>query len=208
MRNKALIKALLLHAVTVPIMFTIKMTATLLGFVVVPIALRGAKTVPSSQIRGDYAYTTDYVEENQLLWQERHLPKWAWLWDNYKDGTLGDKRGWWRYERCNGNPGTFWNQFLWLAFRNPANNLRHTRLFYYVPRGLKYYVGDYRVDDEIGRAGWHFVWTDDNRTGFYGIWQYGKFARSLEIRTGWKLRPGPQGDNVGFTVLIHPFRRL
>lgn len=161
-----------------------------------PIALRGAYDVPDT-----------IIKDEGTVWYMRKLPKWAWVWDNDRDGSLGDKRGWWR-EKV-GNPESNWNQYRWLALRNPANNLRHMWPFYVNGKDLvKDYFGDYRVDDDPGKGGWQFVWSGW-RTGFYLINQYGRLHRALEIRTGWKLRPEPQQDKaVGFTVLIHPWRRL
>jgi hypothetical protein len=199
-----MIKKVILHILTIIPMALVKYFLTLVGFFVVPIALRKAKDV-GEPLYGNYAYSEG--NEERYLWQERHLPKWAWLFDNDSDGTLGDKRGWWRHERCEGHPESFWNQYRWLALRNPVNNLRRIWPFFMDGTGMeKEYIGDYRVDDDTGMGGWHFVWSGW-RTGFYLIKEYGFMNRSLEIRTGWKLRPGPQ-EKIGFTVLIHPWRRL
>ena len=178
-------------------MALVKYTLTLLGMIVVPFAIPYAKD------------TGTYIGEDPVLWIERHLPKWAWLWDNDRDGTLGDKRGWWRKNKCNGHPETFWNQYRWLALRNPVNNLQRVWPLYLNGLNLeKEFIGDYRVDDDPNEGGWHFV-RSGWRTGFYLIFEYGFMGRSLEIRTGWKLRPENQKDKaVGFTVLIHPWRRL
>lgn len=59
-------------------------------------------------------------------WHLRKLPKWAWLWSNDIDGTLGDYRGEWA-EKRNWRPNTWLSQWLWL-WRNPINNLRHVML--------------------------------------------------------------------------------
>lgn len=175
-------------------MALVKYSLTLLGLLVV------AAAIP-------YARYTGKTIGDPVLWRERHLPRWAWLWGNDRDGTLGDKRGWWRNKSA-GSPETFWNQYRWLALRNPVNNLQRVWPLYINGKDLsKGYVGDYRVDDDPFGGGWHFVWSGW-RTGFYLIHEYGN-GRALEIRTGWKLRPENQKDKaVGFTVLIHPWRRL
>jgi len=196
-----MIKYILIHLVTILPIALVKYSLTLLGYVAVAAALPFARIGSLNSIIMD--------KGGRLLWAERHLPKWAWIWDNDRDGTLGDKRGWWRYERCDGRPGTCWNQYRWTALRNPVNNLQRIWPFYLNGLNLeKTYIGDYRVDDDPDMGGWHFV-QSGWRTGFYLIYEYGFMDKCLEIRTGWKLRPEPQKDKaVGMTVLIHPWRRL
>lgn len=52
------------------------------------------------------------------------LPKWAWIWDNDRDGISGD--GGFRNEHCPSYKlpyGSFICNYIWLAVRNPSANL-------------------------------------------------------------------------------------
>lgn len=40
-------------------------------------------------------------------------PKWAWLWWNDEDGAGKDPR--------------FWKQWIWLAWRNPVDNIKYSK---------------------------------------------------------------------------------
>src|SRR5579859_4132298 len=64
---------------------------------------------------GNYA-TFDY---NARKW---HWPKWANLWDNNEDGV---SPAW--YHEQHANRSEAFNEFVWTAFRNSANNLRYVQ---------------------------------------------------------------------------------
>lgn len=65
-----------------------------------------------------------FVVPIALMFAGEKLPKWAWIWDNDRDGINGD--GGFKNEHCPAYKlqyGGFLCRFIWLAIRNPAANL-------------------------------------------------------------------------------------
>lgn len=59
-----------------------------------------------------------------LFAKDGKLPKWAWIWDNDRDGIDGD--GGFKNEHCPSYGlayGSFLCRYIWLAIRNPSANL-------------------------------------------------------------------------------------
>lgn len=149
----------------------LRAVAVLAGVFIVPVALRFAK--------------------------DGSLPRWAWLWDNDRDGLDGPE---WYRERY--TPGSRvaawvkarWPRYWWLAWRNPANNTRFAWPFELdlEPAAVEF-VGDDFEDftpataRREGRAIWFVAW-QGLRGGFWFIRPWGD-ASHFRLRLGWKVLP-------------------
>ena len=182
-------------AVRVPVFFALWALAALvrfplavLGFVVVPVALRFSETV--------YGPLGD---------EHERLPRWAWLWDNDEDGIDGPP--WYRNGYALKHPvAKHFPRFWWLAVRNPVNNLRFVRPFMMVVDSRKVdYIGDRFRSFSIHtarthrRAIWFLAW-QGWRAGFWLI-RPRDDGTHLRIRIGWKVTPWDSYEPVeGRTV--------
>jgi|LGVE01.1.fsa_nt_gb hypothetical protein len=98
-------------AILWPLIFVVRLFLTLIGIPIVLIALRDRKINPSDR---SHTWTGWYLV---------NLPKWAWLWDNVRDGARGDVRGkYWFQQAPNWADTPYLKMFNWLALRNPVNN--------------------------------------------------------------------------------------
>lgn len=94
-----------------PILFVVRILMTLIGIPLIPLAMLWRTTTPSTR-----PHSWDD-------WKLVNLPKWAWLWDNVRDGAMGDVRGKYWFIQAPGWATTpFLKMFNWLALRNPVNN--------------------------------------------------------------------------------------
>ena len=129
-------------------------------------------------------------------WQRIRLPSWAWLWDNERDGCLGDIRGDYAYRQSPTwlRSSYYWMAFNWLALRNPANNF--SRFSCVIACDTKYATcetlqGDDLVDDKPGLEGYRFVRSIGKyKVPYYGLYWVSKFkvkGRSLVIYIGHKI---------------------
>lgn len=146
------------------------------------------------------------------------LPKWAWLWSNDFDGATGDKRGWWDKHAPFGlGAYNFFSKFIWLAVRNPVNNLRRTDWFS-CPVAQCYidFEGELIVEDRPGMGGWQFVTAEHMRTektwhGFYWVHEWSR-ERALVVRLGFKIKPEHEDMHreppKGFTVRVNPWKKI
>lgn len=132
-------------------MMVLKLALVLLGLITVPAGILVAK--------GDYS----------------RWPKLLWLWGNDQDG-LGPT--WWQQRLKDDG---FKSQFLWLAVRNPANNLRY--LFKEPP----YYR---HATGTIGKFQWD--WRRYKLISGFRIWTAG-----FEFYIGFKV--GLTVPGLGFT---------
>lgn len=171
------------------------------GLVVVPLAL-------------PFAGWGHSVDDRRYI---RVLPRWAWLWSNDFDGSLGDKRGWWDAHAPFGLGASHWfSQFWWLAIRNPVNNLRRTAWGSCpVSECLIWYSGLRDVADKPGQYGWQLV-TAVHRTtgkkwrGFYLAWELTPH-RAFVVRLGFKIAPRHENSGEppkGFTFKINPWKAV
>ena len=140
-----------------------------------------------------------------------NLPKWAWLWGNDYDGVEGDKRNWWA-DNCDKEStlglfpwlrtkginvpvikvNSYWARYWWTAIRNPANNMRFTKLWSAPITGSKItYYGKYDVADKPGRSGWQFVIAENNNKRYYGFYLVHEWTKThaFVIRFGFKITP-------------------
>ncbi|MDM1710625.1 hypothetical protein HX137_08220 [Pseudomonas sp. 165] len=167
------------------LLFPVRVALILIGLVVVPLAMPLLVTegppVPFTQAPGN--------------WQFKRLPGWAWLWSNDRDGAVGDKRGWWHLNAPFGL-GAYHplSMFVWLALRNPANNMRFTRWLGCPVTECDYrYWGDENVEDRPGEGGRRLLLATHKKTGrryygFYGVWQWST-TRAVVIQIGFKGEP-------------------
>lgn len=195
------------------LLFPVRVVLILLGVLVVPLALpfiqSAGPLVPFTQAPGNWLLFT--------------LPGWAWLWSNDRDGTLGDKRGWWHLNAPFGL-GAYhpFSMFWWLALRNPANNMRFTPLLGCPVTECDYrYWGDENVEDRPGQGGRRFLLATHKRTGrryygFYGVWQWSA-TRAVVVQIGFKGEPkdwaedytsDPSRQWAGLTFEINPCKDI
>lgn len=139
------------------------------------------------------------------------IQRFLWLFGNDEDGYLGDRRGYWS-DKCGGNERSYWNMWVWAAFRNPVNNMsRYTDEFACLPNqcDIEYWGGYTSPDDHPFVPGWHFVKATDRITGkvFYGFRQVAKEGgKVMNTVYGFKLKPShadevqaPDDAHKGFT---------
>jgi len=115
-----MIKQILEAVVQWVVLIAIRLPLTLLGLVVVPIALAVGTTTEGKGDTGPRPFTK-YSTDKDWWWEGLHRV--FWIWSNDRDGARGDKRGWW-YDRAG---YSFWSKYQWLALRNPVNNMRFVR---------------------------------------------------------------------------------
>lgn len=137
--------ALIFTTLVLPVLAGVKILASLLGLVVVALALPFARQAEPPALPATVSRHT------APGWQFIRLPAWAnWCWGNDKYGAEGN----WFWQGK-----TFWRRYVWLALRNPANNLQRYRWFRFdTEPGLVRHVGSTAVDDVAGDAGWQLVW--------------------------------------------------
>lgn len=190
----------------------LRVVMILLGLVVVPLALPWRRRQrctrrPFTQAEGSWELVT--------------LPRWAWLWSNDRDGALGDKRGWWHKNAPLGLGADHWfSMFWWLAIRNPANNMRFTRLFGCpVTQTRCVYWGQREVEDDPGRGGWRFTWARGGGWSWFGFYWVREWSatRALVVQLGFKGEPEDWDEDYaddlsrqwkGFTFEINPVKNI
>lgn len=194
------------------VLLPLRVAFILLGFLVVPVALL------FRQYHGDSAVAfTQYAG----TWRLVTLPRWAWPWSNDRDGAIGDKRGWWHASTPFGlGADHYLSMLIWLAFRNPANNLRFTRLFGCpVLSTSATWWGNEVVEDDPGKGGVRFLMATTGLWPFYGLYWVRQWSetRALVVQIGFKGEPEDwvedyTGDEQrqwkGFTCEINPAKNI
>jgi|GEM_PF-807887 len=212
LRAWALPLHLVLFALQIALLLPLRIASILLGLLVVPLALpfrvvHHGTAKPFSQTSGNWCLVT--------------LPAWAWLWSNDRDGAVGDQRGWWHQNAPFGLGAYHWfSMLVWLAFRNPANNLRFTRLFGCpVLETSCTWWGQEEVEDDPGKGGIRFLMAWSGIAPYYGlywVWQWSE-RRALVVQLGFKPEPSDwledySGDESrqwkGFTFEINPVKNI
>ena len=197
---------LVLEAIKAVLMWIPIIVLTLLGLVaglfVVPVALFGVPMLP----------------KNVVKWSKINLPSWAYLWDNLRDGVLGDRRlDYWH----NGKQYPVWfdklplsqyvKAYYWLAIRNPANTLKRYVPFMGCQVGLEkvtgystvathrprkiinVLAGQAFVSDTKDVEGYQFVKAsaEGELLSYWGFYLYKRVSptRYLMIRLGHKIEP-------------------
>ncbi|WP_225775903.1 hypothetical protein [Pseudomonas sp. Marseille-Q5115] len=184
----------------------------LAGFVAVPLAL------PFRQYHADTAVP---FSQYPGTWQLVTLPRWAWPWSNDRDGAMGDKRGWWHANAPFGLGADHWlSMLIWLAYRNPANNLRFTKLFGCpVLTTTCTWWGSEVVEDDPGKGGVRFLVATSGLFPFYGLYWVRQWnaTRALVVQLGFKGEPSDWAEDYagdeqrqwkGFTCELNPFKNI
>lgn len=172
------------------LMGIIRLPLTVIGWVVLPFALR----------RVEY----------------EALPSWAWIWGNDEDGLDGPP---W-YQKKHPDWSKSFRRYAWLGWRNRVHNLRELswikmRL---VSSKVRFVGSDLDITPSNARFQnsnviWHLAWQGFVRAGFWLIWAWGE-ERHFRIFVGWKVRPshslmveGYALNGVGFGSQLLPWRR-
>lgn len=160
---------LVLFVLQVAALLPLRVLFILAGLVVVPLAL---------PFRTMHADTAVRFSQASGTWYLVTLPRWAWPWSNDRDGALGDRRGWWHTNAPFGLGAYHWfSMLVWLAIRNPANNLRFTRLFGVpVTRSACTWWGSTEVEDDPGKGGCRFLLATVGLLPFYGLYWVREYA--------------------------------
>lgn len=98
----------------------------------------------------------------------------------------------------------WWQEFVWLALRNPANNL--ATIGFSIPQrpftlegkadiGDKKAPGFYKI---TSRFGWEYYWIKP-----YNVF---KSRRCIRIRIGWKIN-GNTEFTAPFVFVVHPWKK-
>ncbi|WP_282338506.1 hypothetical protein [Pseudomonas sp. PS02288] len=195
-------------------LLALRLLLIVIGLVVVPMALpwrttNEASRTPFTDAIGDWLLVT--------------LPGWAWLWSNDRDGAAGDKRGWWHTHAPFALGAYHWfSQLLWLAYRNPANNARFTRVMGCpVTECDMQFWGDETVEDDPGKGGLRLLVATHRESGrrYVGLYWVHEWSvrRALVVQIGFKGEPSDWAEDYGadltrqwkgFTFEINPFKGI
>lgn len=94
----------------------------------------------------------------------------------------------------------YWQQFLWLAWRNPVNNLLSITLA--VPYTSNILIGDADIGDKT-HGGLYRI-KMGNAWEIYWIKPYGK--RCIRFRAGWKINGKIQGELCEMVLTFDPMK--
>lgn len=195
-------------------LIALRAVLVLAGLLVVPLALpfrhvNDATRAPFTEAAGDWLLVT--------------LPRWAWLWSNDRDGALGDKRGWWHTHAPFGLGAYHWlSMLVWLAYRNPANNARFTRLMGCPVTECTFeFWGDEVVKDKPGLGGMRLLVVTHRQTGrrYWGFYWVKTWSdrKALVMQIGFKGEPSDWSDDYsadpsrqwkGLTFEANPWKNI
>lgn len=200
-------------------LFLICIPLTLLGLIVVPVALLWPDDSQKAA-----TYKTDGIEQ----WWLRTLPSWATWWDNPYDGFLGDDALRWAGRDVPfGWRNLFYRaQCWWGAMRNPLHRFKSFVMACDIRRcTFQLLAGQEFVRDRPDSTGYQFALAtrDDGRRYYriYWVWQwpFKVFGRDVAaiIEIGHEFRrdhwyqdyTGRDFKNFkGFAFLIHPCKPI
>jgi|APSaa5957512535_1039671.scaffolds.fasta_scaffold22295_4 hypothetical protein len=133
-------------------------------------------------------------------WYHVGLPRWLWIFSNDRDGAKGDKRGWWDMNCPTGNSDDFFSRWVWMAVRNPVNNMRFTPIFSVnmFETEVELLAGQYNVDDDDdGSAlGWQFVMARGS------VFKYYCFKWLSQPMPAWFVKIFPSQKDHVFRIWI------
>jgi hypothetical protein len=169
----------------------IELPVTLLGFLMVAIALPWRKEYPD---------TTKPFSQYPGVWKLIRLPKLALWWDNEYDGLLGDKRGWYdnycreTFKHPSSHPFCMW---WWAAVRNPNNWFNRKVTSCDVSQcDIELLSGIEETPDEE-HFGWQHLKATNRFTGstyeYYGFSYKVSERYCLLGRFGWKIKLSHNG---------------
>jgi hypothetical protein len=181
-----LIKGILWMFTEYPVMLLLRLLAALSGLFIIPLLL--PFLVEETPPERPYGASGRKVHED---WTYKRLPRgFNAIWGNDKYGAEGN---WFFYEE---HRGSLWGAYVWLALRNPANNINRE---IYIPKGtLRFYGTQEKISDVQGREGFQFV-TCDKPSGFIaGLYWIHKLSDHwcIRCRLGYKINPDSEEHYV------------
>lgn len=131
------------------------------------------------------------------------LPAWAQAWDNDREPFGDTARG----PAISTSTGLkhLWLRYMWLGWRNPANNFGRTMGELRMPGQIVTSIGNPNTSDQ-GEQGYHVLILKPlegysiQAFEFYFVWAYSA-TRCVRIRLGWKLWDNP----APIVHVINPF---
>lgn len=197
-----MIKSMLILLVQFPILFVIKILMTLLGLLVVPLALLFSYEINPAPKWDRAAKRLVYTG-----WTFVSLPKWAqWCWGSDKYGARGN----WFWITKHPNTKAFFPMYEWLALRNACSNLNNhlTYTYEYAHTDIKY-IGTRHIDDNHGITGIRYAW-NGWRGSFTVLLKYPGTNRYFWWRAGYKHTPADSGKSTAVfaTTLPNPFKKI
>ena len=199
-----MIKHTLSATVMWAVLFAARLVILLAGLVVVPIGVLTTKEVPSSR------------PHRWPAWRLKKMHKIFWLWDNDRDGSMGDVRG--NYEDFQRpspiKDSTYLKAVYWLAIRNPANNFSR----FMKPNSVD--VRELEIEKLGGdspvvkgaKTSWQFTKGKGRVFTYYGFYLLKPYKDGyLNVRLGHKISEkhigksydsDPQKALKGFTIRI------
>lgn len=197
----------------------------LLFLLCVPLTILGVFVVPLALLRPDNSqkaatYKTDGVHE----WWLQTLPRWAYLWDNPYDGSLGDEHFRWAGKDIPfgwKNTG-FLARWWWLAMRNPLHRFKSFIICCDI-RLCKFFLlaGQPFVRDRADATGYQLALAVRNDGALfwriYWVWKWPWWPRAAIVEIGHEFRAdhwqedysGREFKNFkGFAFLIHPCKPI
>lgn len=168
--------------ITWPLIFILKIIISFLGIFLTPFCLIGVD-----------------IEKEYSKWEMVKLNKLGWLFENLRDGCIGDVRlDYWN----NGKQYPSWfdslpmsqyiKAYYWIALRNPFNRNRYIPLLGCDMRvcEVTLLAGQEFVSDTKKSYGWQFVKTSGPIFNYYGFYLYKPWrSKFIRIRLGHKIEP-------------------
>lgn len=201
-----MIKDIVIALLNWSLILVIRIPATILGLVIVPIGL--LFKVESNINQPFSIYNTD------RYWWHVGLPKLFYLWSNARDGLKGDKRGWYDAHTYFKNSDSFLSQWWWGAIRNPVNNMRFIRgiSVNMTEAKVSKLAGQDFVHDDKENYGWNFLKATGPKFSYYSFYYVGeanKESKAWVFYIGHKIllrhntedwSQDPQKAWKGFTI--------
>lgn len=186
-------------------LFIIDLLLVIIGVFIGPIVVLLLKKFKTNAFSdGNVIFNkTQYPDSSDLGWEfisidplwevsKNVLKRFFWLFGNDKDGSLGDRRGFWS-NKVKGKERSFWNKYWWLSIRNASNNAgRYTELLSCSANDCDFeYWYDYATpDDNPLVIGKHFVLATHRITGrkYYAYRNvFTLFKKFTTGYTGWAM---------------------
>lgn len=200
--------------------------STALFLLCIPLTIAGLFVVPVALLFPDDSQKAATIRQvDGAWWWLRRLPRWAFLWDNPLDGSLGDSRQlrWALRDIPFGWKNTdFRAQWWWLAVRNPLHWFKSFWLVCDVRRCRFFLLaGQPFVRDRLDATGYQLALAvrDDGALywRFYGVWKWPGMDRAAILEVGHEFRQdhfgvdysGRESDALkGFSFLPHPCKAI
>lgn len=173
----------------------------IVGLIVVPFTILFSKRMANVFGETSQEHRDKYIDQGSSgywYYVGCTVPFLQWF-SNLEDGNYGEPSGK-HSARSGGKEATFWQQYYWLALRNPYNYIKRTSPFFYcrVEDCEVTYEGDYEVDDKGERWGEQFVTATHKENGkkWYGY----RMTKDLgdgkcrQKRYGFKIKPSHNGE--------------